>query len=144
MKFVYNDGGRAAAGYNGITGDCVCRAIAIATGKHYQEIYDLINECAKSERHGCRKRGVSSARTGVYKECIHKVMQKLGWKWKPIMQIGSGCTCHLRDGELPLGRLVVSVSRHCVAVIDGVINDLSDCSRDGTRCVYGYWYNPQA
>jgi len=26
-----------------------------------------------------------------------------------------------------------------VAVIDGVINDTYDCSREGTRCVYGYW-----
>ena len=30
MKFVYNDGGRAEAGYIGDTRDCVCRAIAIA------------------------------------------------------------------------------------------------------------------
>lgn len=28
MKFVYNDGGRAEAGYIGDTRDCVCRAIA--------------------------------------------------------------------------------------------------------------------
>jgi hypothetical protein len=31
MKFNYNDGGREAAGFKGFTGDCVCRAIAIAT-----------------------------------------------------------------------------------------------------------------
>jgi hypothetical protein len=24
-------------------------------------------------------------------------------------------------------------------VIDGVIHDTHDCSRGGTRCVYGYW-----
>jgi hypothetical protein len=55
------------------------------------------------------------------------------------MSIGSGCTVHLRDGELPMGRLIVSVSLHLVAVIDGIIHDTHDCSRDGTRCVYGYW-----
>ena len=58
------------------------------------------------------------------------------------MQIGSGCTVHLRDGELPMGRLLVSVSKHLVAVIDGVIHDLSDPSRNGTRCVYGFWQAP--
>ena len=26
MKWVYNDGGRSAAGYKGTAGDCVCKA----------------------------------------------------------------------------------------------------------------------
>ena len=30
--YAFDDGGRAPAGYKGTTGDCVCRAIAIATG----------------------------------------------------------------------------------------------------------------
>src|SRR5262245_46562233 len=30
-SFVYDDGGRAAAGFKGKAGDCVCRAIALAT-----------------------------------------------------------------------------------------------------------------
>ena len=139
MKFVYNDGGRADAGFKGTTGDCVCRAISIATERPYKEVYDLINEFAKSERTGKRKRGKSNARTGVYKNTIRKVMEHYGWEWIPTMHIGSGCTVHLRDGELPNGRLVVNVSKHSVAVIDGVINDTYDCSRDGTRCVYGYY-----
>jgi hypothetical protein len=36
------------------------------------------------------------------------------------VSIGGGCTVHLRDGELPRGRLIVSVSKHVLAVIDGV------------------------
>jgi len=56
------------------------------------------------------------------------------------MFIGSGCRVHLRSKELPMGTLIVSVSKHLTTVIDGVINDTHDCSRDGTRCVYGYWY----
>ena len=60
------------------------------------------------------------------------------------MKIGSGCTVHLRADELPTGRLIVSVSRHVVAVIDGVIHDTHDPSRDGTRCVYGYWKQREA
>lgn len=139
MKYEYDDGGRKAAGYSGTTGDCVCRAIAIATERPYQEVYDAINFFAKGERRGSRKRSTSNARTGVYKECIKKVMAHYGWTWTPTMQIGKGCTVHLRDGELPMGRLVVSVSKHEVAVIDGVIHDIFDCSRDGNRCVYGYY-----
>jgi hypothetical protein len=60
-------------------------------------------------------------------------------KWTPTMQIGLGCKVHLKPDELPQGRLVVCVSRHYTAVIDGVIHDNHDCSRDETRCVYGYY-----
>lgn len=146
MKFVYNDGGREAANFKGTTGDCVCRAIAIATERPYKEIYDLINEYGKAERPNRKTRrgnkhngSRSSARTGVYKDTIRKIMEHLGWKWIPTMQIGQGCKVHLTEDELPKGRLVVSVSKHCTAVIDGVINDTYDPSRDGTRCVYGYF-----
>lgn len=142
MKFKYNDGGREAAGFKGTTGDCFCRAVAIVTERPYKEVYDLINKFAKSERTGSRKRGKSNALTGVYKTTIGKVMEHYGFEWVPTMQIGQGCTVHLRDGELPMGRILVAVSKHAVAVVDGVINDIYDPSRDGTRCVYGYYRRP--
>ena len=142
MKWEFDDGGREAAGYKGRAGDCVCRAIAIATGKPYQEVYDDINRLAKSERTGKRKKGISSAREGVYKATIRKLMAEYGWEWHPTMQVGSGCTTHLKSSELPAGRLVVNVSKHTTAVIDGVCHDTYDPSRDGTRCVYGYYTGP--
>ena len=137
--WVYDDGGRAAAGFKGETGDCVVRAIVIATGLPYREIYDAINVAAKSERPSKRRRGKSSARTGVHKPLYHSYLMSLGWIWTPTMRIGSGCRVHLRADELPNGRLIVAVSKHLVAVLDGVIHDLADPSRDGTRCVYGYF-----
>ena len=48
-KFNYNDGGRLEAGYKGQTGDCVCRAICIATGKPYQEVIYQATEYLKAE-----------------------------------------------------------------------------------------------
>lgn len=138
-RFEFNDGGRAAAGYKGLTGDCVTRSIAIVTGIPYQTVYDAINEASKSERNGRRKSGKSSARTGVHKPTYRKYLAALGYEFVPTMAIGSGCKVHLRDGELPAGRLIVAVSKHLTAVIDGVIHDTHDCSRDGTRCVYGYF-----
>lgn len=139
MKYVYDDGGRAAAGFKGVTGDCVCRAIAIATEQPYKVVYDALNEWGKKERLGKHQKRRSTARTGVYPKTIRKYMESIGWEWVPTMQIGQGCKVHLKADELPSGRLVVSVSKHEVAVIDGVIHDLSDCSRGGTRCVYGYY-----
>jgi len=142
--FRFDDGGRTSAGYRGKTGDCVVRSIAIVTGLPYQHIYDLVNRASVRERTGTRKHGKSNARTGVYKSTIKRVMISLGWIWTPTMQIGSGCTVHLRADELPSGRLLVSVTKHLTAVMDGVIHDTHDCSRRGTRCIYGYWQPPDA
>jgi hypothetical protein len=49
MTFVYDDGGHAAAGYTGEARDFVTRAIAIATGKAYQEVYDDLNRLVSAE-----------------------------------------------------------------------------------------------
>jgi len=138
VKFQYNDGGRSAAGYKGDAGDCATRAIAIATGKPYQEVYDALNTLIKSKRQTKRMRG-TSARTGTPKGIERDYLTSLGWRWTPTMQIGQGCKVHLKADELPRGCLVVSVSKHLVAVINGVIHDTHDPSRDGMRCVYGYY-----
>jgi hypothetical protein len=139
-SFIYNDGGRKDAGFSGSTRDCVCRAIAIASQHSYQEIYNLINEFSKNERNGIRKSKYSSARSGVYKYTQQKVMEKLGGRWTPLMTIGSGCRVHLTPAELPSsGRYVLVVSKHLCAWIDGNLHDTYDCSKDGTRCVYGYY-----
>lgn len=77
-NFKPDDGGREKAGFKGKAGDCVVRAIAIATKSNYD--------------------------------------------------------------ELPKDKtIIVSLSKHIAAVVNGVLHDLSDCSRNGTRCVYGYW-----
>lgn len=140
MRWIDTDGGRALAGFKGQTGDCVTRSIAIATGLPYLTVYADLNEVAQRERP--RKGRRSHARTGVKGPTVRRYLDSLGWQWVPTMQIGSGCTVHLRADELPAGRLIVSVSKHITAVIDGVIYDTHDPSRDGTRCVYGYWLEP--
>ena len=139
MEFNFNDGGRSKY-FKGLTGDCVTRAIAIATGVDYLEVYNALNNLAKSERKGKRKKKISNSRTGVYKQTADKYLKSLGWKWHACMSIGSGCTTHLRASELPNGRIICSLTKHFTCVIDGVINDTYDCSREETRCVYGYYY----
>lgn len=144
MQFQFNDGGRASAGYKGkAKGDCACRAIAIATERPYNEIHALINHYASKERTGKRKRKISNAETGVFNETLKRIMAHLGWEWVPCMSIGTGCKVHLDGGELPAGRIIARVSKHFVAIIDGVINDIYNPSRGGNRCVYGY-YRPTA
>lgn len=162
IQYRYNDGGREAAGFKGKAGDCVVRAVAIASGLPYLQIHEYLDKIQKEHydrsllkfekkvsrlREKGRKVKVvykskrSGADSGVStrEKWFDEYMNSIGFTWVPTMKIGQGCKVHLKAGELPMGNLVVNVSKHMVAVIDGVINDTYDCSRLGTRCVYGYY-----
>ena len=144
IEFNYNDGGRQAAGYKGETRDCVVRAIVIATEKPYKEVYDAMYKGKKDLAKGrsvyaCQAKKHTSPRAGVQRKVYEKYLLDSGFTWVPKMQIGSGCQTHLRKDELPSGTLIVRLSKHLACVIDGILHDISDCSREGTRCVYGYF-----
>jgi hypothetical protein len=170
MDFIYDDGGRGAAGFRGTTGDCVCRAIAIATEKPYQEVYDQLNATKDGMRQTRGVRG-SSSRTGMARRVYERYLASLGWRFVPTMAIGTGCKVHLNDAELPAGRIICRLSKHLCAVIDGAIHDTHNPNRgkwyefsrddgrelaanqgrnqngiytihDGRRCVYGYFVEP--
>jgi hypothetical protein len=132
LKFIQTDGGRAAAGFKGEAGDCAARAVAIAADIPYREAYDALRDVIGS-----------TPRNGVYVKHLKQYLDQLGWTWTPTMGIGTGCTVHMRADELPAGNIIVRLSKHYAAVIDGVLHDTYDTSRDGTRCVYGYWSHQQ-
>lgn len=170
MPYVYDDGGRSASGRKGFAGDCVCRAIAIAADLPYEEVYRRLAEgnggerTPKPSRHtydsakinrrlnAVTKRG-RTARSGIHvkRTWFKKYMHELGFVWVATMGVGTGCKVHLAAGELPAGRLVVSVSKHYTAVVDGVVRDTHNPQRStiwyehnvpvrtAQRCVYGYW-----
>lgn len=136
LPWMFDDGGRAAAGLSVVNDarDCVCRAIAIGTEQPYRQVYDGLAAIA-AERGGRR-----TARDGVRKSVSRRYMATLpDWEWQPTMWIGSGTTVHLRPGELPDARLIVVVSKHMVAVVWGTAYDNHDPCRGGTRAVYGYY-----
>jgi hypothetical protein len=152
MAFAYNDGGRKAAGFKGSANDCSTRAIAIATGKPYAEVYKSLTDLERAKAARSRKsRGRPvSARTGISMGTLKLYLSSLGWKWKATMGIGTGTTVTLCEEDLPMGRIIVRVSGHIAAIIDRVVNDTGDCQRDFImhedgvnrimrRCVYGYW-----
>jgi hypothetical protein len=114
--------------------------MAIAMELDYEVAYDLLAEAASKTKHNGKKHP-RSARNGVPMKAVHHVFEEVcGWTWVPTMKIGSGTKVHMCEDELPSGRIIVRLSKHLAAVIDGVVHDLFDPSRDGTRAVYGYWY----
>lgn len=145
--FTYDDGGRAAAGFKGKAGDCVARAVAIASGRPYADVYAALAAGTGAQRvtKGRARKG-ATARNGINttRQWFKDYMASLGATWTPTMTIGSGCKVHLDARELPAGRIVASVSKHYTAMIDGVIRDTHDPRRDSGRCVYGYWSFPNA
>lgn len=143
MDYIYDDGGREAAGYKGSTGDCTVRAIAIACELPYQKVYDDLNLLAKEFGSPRGKTKREYARTGVSRKVYDYYLHALlAWRWTPTMTVGQGCQVHLTERELPGGRLICRVSKHHTAVVDHIIRDTHDPSRGGTRCVYGYWSPP--
>lgn len=130
-------------------GTCVPRAITIASGLPYAEVYDELEKRRIAFSQKSRSRvakiivkmveGKIKKKSGHYKAYYHDYILSLGFVWVATMAIGQGCKVHLREGELPTGRIIARVSRHLCAVIDGVIHDTHDPSRGGTRCVYGYY-----
>jgi hypothetical protein len=164
VTFVRDDGGRSAAGFTNkaTAGDCVPRAVAIASGRPYAEVYAALAEGNARQRltkHSARHARTAGARTashGIWtkRKWFKDYMVSIGFRWVPTMRIGQGCTVHLSAEELPAGRLVLSLSKHYTAMIDGIIRDAYDPRRgsftetkpDGSartvaesRCVYGYW-----
>src|SRR6186997_766861 len=131
-KFVYDDGGRVASGFKSKrVDDCVCRAISIVTKKPYHEVHTELSSLGWVEE-GRYWRDPADGLFIPVEEADRrerKYIASLGWHWVPTMHIGSGCKVHLRADELPGGQLVVALSRHWVAVIDGVVHDTYDCTR---------------
>lgn len=148
IPWTYDDGGRAAAGFKGeAPGDCVVRAIAIATGLDYREVYDDLWKRIRNSGpyQGAVLLGQNttrySPRRGVTRNVYEPYLERLGWTWTPTMKIGSGTTVHLNPAELPDTRngLIVRVSKHVTVLRAGIIRDTHDPSRGGTRAVYGYY-----
>lgn len=141
IDWEYDDGGRADSGRKGDTGDCTVRAIAISTGLEYHAVYlDLSRRMKmRAARRGKPTVGVKvSPRNGVPIEVVKEFLAEYGWQWTATMTIGSGTTVHLNGDEVPR-RCIARLSKHVTAVVDGVVRDTFDPSREGTRAVYGYW-----
>jgi hypothetical protein len=146
LGFQFNDGGRGDVGFKGGAGDCVVRSIAIAANLPYMKVYEdlrFANETYALLRNDKLARRLnakgSSPRNGNHRNVFHDYILGLGFQWVPTMKIGMGCQVHLRSDELPKAILIVKVSKHLTAVLNGIIQDTHNPSRGGNRCVYGYY-----
>lgn len=117
--WVYDDGGRLAAGLHGQGNDCAVRAIAIATGGSYLAIYNDL-----------------APHIGVYRQVWQPYLENLGFVWHIAMEVGHSARVRVRD--LPQGIVVAMLRGHICTIIDGVVHDTFDHTKDGAAVVYGY------
>ena len=141
LKYQYDDGGRSKY-FKGETGDCVVRAIAIATGEDYKLIYDQLTQANKlymetkntklSKRmKNTKSRKSGTPRGGNFKQIYKLFLEAKGWKWVSLMKFGSSERTKL-DQLTKLGTIIVSVPKHLLCMKDGVVLDIWD-SR------YSFW-----
>ncbi len=130
---MINDGGRSAAGFRGLTGDCVTRSIAIATDQPYIIVYEKINELSKRFAKRFKK---SAARTGVEKKVYSRYLRSQGWERVSLTKQRGVPRARVGECELPNGALILDMYHHVSCMVDGVIHDTFDVSG---QVVFGYW-----
>lgn len=137
LPYVYDDGGRALYFKAKGVGDCVCRAVAIASGRDYKQVYDAMRSAlGETPRNGVNTRSVK----------FKRFMSSMGFTWTSCSGIGSTTAVHYYADEMPTtGRYVCMVAKHCTAVVNGEVHDIWDSrfnSFGQHRRIYGYWqYN---
>ena len=126
MNFIFNDGGRSKAGFKGSTKDCPVRAMCIALGLNYKEVYNQLANANKAYS------GVKTVRKGMNVGVFSDILDSYGWVWNSAPTFtGRKARC----SDLT-GTVIARQSKHVVAVVDGVPQDTFDSS---FKMVYGYW-----
>lgn len=131
MDFIWNDGGRASAGFVGTTGDCVVRAISIGTGAAYRNVYDEIGVASEK-----------SPRNGVNLDCANRYLITNGW----TRTVGDKRP--FNSAFLPKGILIVDLAKengrscHFCTVIDHVIHDTWNPTDDECYFIQAYFVSP--
>lgn len=115
MRYQRNDGGRLDAGYRGTGGDCVVRAIAIATSQPYIVVRRELTELTKEMTGGLD----SSVANGCPLPVSHKYLTDMGWEL--VLTKGE----YLKDAPKDR-RIIACLTRHYVAALHGTIHDSWD------------------
>ena len=135
MRFKQNDGGRKRGGWKGEhAGDCVPRAIAITTEQHYRDVRRDLDALVSEMTGGLD----TSTNDGTPEPVSHKYLIDRGW----TLALTKGQ--YLKD--LPnKGTFIACLTRHSVAVINGVVHDSWDSrvsrrTKCGSPKMLGYYY----
>ena len=128
MKYIKDHGGRekyTRCRFNkDNTGDCVIRAIAIATGKDYREVRDALFELA-------REMWVMPSTT----DCYEAYLTSLGWERHSPLKDGNRKVL-VKDFPIKTGAVIIHTCKHLTTIVDGEIHDTWDTSGSAANSYY--------
>jgi hypothetical protein len=137
VQFVYDDGGRSAAGLLGVVGDCAVRAVAIVCELPYATVRQaFIREMYRDEF--CRRWNLAEPDGGVPPHITDGCLRELGWRFTLN-------EAHLTMHDLPPGRFLLDFREaltkpgaegHIAALVDGELRDIVD---NTDSHMWGWW-----
>lgn len=131
MPVKHTDGGRLASGLGRSRNDCGVRALTVASGAPYLEVYKIVSDL-------CKKFGGSHPDKGISVPILIAAAVQLGAIEQRYPE-----RMRLNKEEFPQrGRFVVVTRGHAVAVVNGTVWDLGDPQENGRKQVKAYYRFP--
>lgn len=134
MELHWHDGGRFSSGFVGLTGDCVVRSIAIATGINYRDVYHQIGKASEK-----------TPRNGVPVAVAKEYLGSRQWRYT------AGRNAPFDADMLPIGIVIVHLEAsgarrrgHFCTVIDHVVHDTWNPSDETDYVIAGFWTSEAA
>lgn len=131
--FRQNNGGRSESRKKYV-GDCGAIALAIVSGKSYDDCVAALKDGALFSNSGC-----------FFNCFVHsldwedKTFDGLSFQWMSFPAVKGEIRMRAKEfcEKFPRGNFVIRVSRHYLACIDGVMQGEYPIEAD--RCIYGAW-----
>jgi hypothetical protein len=131
-KWLQHDAGRSTSKRPKARNDCTVRAIAAVTGAPYDAAYEWI--AAGGRKSGKRFKLKPFFAANVF---LHDADWRFAWTPYPAVKGERRMNVIAFVATHPRGRYVIQVSKHVIAVVDGVLID--DHLPRLNACVYGAW-----
>ena len=127
--YVHDDGGRTGAGFEGDTGDCAVRALAILTGTPFVDVYERMAACMRLAGYGASgnayrqrpRRGLKPAISA--RDLQHLVKTSYGLR---RVKLDRGPKPTYSEAWALHGDCLVGTARHVAAIVDGNLRDTFD------------------
>lgn len=138
MNWIYDDGGRIAAGLKSHhlqkrpAGDCVIRSIAIVAEYDYKVLRLTCNEIVRQAGH-C---GLFNSSIGYPRYVYGRLLRHYGFRYFSTYRTGISRVRQFADRVAFPHNYILNCPQHMTSIMEGELHDIWDCS---AMRVYGYW-----
>ena len=116
IDYRFDDGGRAAAGYRGKTGDCVVRAIAICAREDYRAVYATMAEHMKLNGYAASGKAYATRES-------NRILKAYGFR---KVRLPAGERPTYTEAHHRYGDCIAGTTKHVAAIVGGALRDTFD------------------